>query len=234
MKQFLCLIFISLSVSVLHAQEYDNDANLWGHLNLEKKINKKFSVILRLKSRFDNNISRYELGYGRLSVTYSPFKDFKILAGYDYGFKIRNAGYYGNRQTYIIAAMFKKDFRRFRFSYRNRLQVRLNNLNISDDGYIPYVIDRNKFTIRYEATKRLDFYLAEELYVPLMSPSVKGITRTRSFAGLVIKTTKNQSIELYFALQTQIQENNWYKQHKKYSKALNRDFIYGIGYNIEF
>lgn len=234
MKQILSIILISILVSA-NAQEYDNDANLWGHVNLEKKINKKFSVLLRLKSRFDNNISRYELGYGRLSVTYSPFKDFRLQAGYDYGFKIRNPGYYGNRQTYIIAAMFKKDFRRFRFAYRNRLQIRFHNLNISDDGYIPYLTDRNKFTVRYEATKRLNFYLAEELFIPLFSPTVKGITRTRSFAGLVIKTTKNQSVELYFALQNQIQRNDWYKQRKSYPNGnLNRDFIYGIGYNIEF
>lgn len=234
MKRILIFIFLTCAY-ISEAQQYDNDAWLWANLNLEKKINKKLSVLLRLKSRWNNNISQHDLGYTRLAVTYSPLDKIKFQLGYDYGMKMRGTGYYGNRHTYLVAAFFRHDFGRFKFIYRNRLQMRFHDLNISDDGYIPYLTDRNKFTLRYEATKRFEFYVAEEIFIPLMSPQAKGITRSRSFAGMTFNTTKHQSLNIYFAFQAQLQKNDWYNPRDKYSSSpLNHDYIYGIGYNIEF
>lgn len=231
------ILFLALLITAfgLTAQEFDNDARFWAHVNLEKKVNKKFSVYLRLKSRWDNNISRHELAYGRLGITYGPFEKIKFQLSYDYGQRIKNRGYYGDRQTVAIAGIFKHDFGRFKFIYRNRLQFRFTDVGVSDDGYIPRITDRNKFTLRYEATKRFEFYIAEEIYIPLMSPQAKGITRSRSFLGMTFNTAKHQSLDIYFAFQAQLQKNNWYNQRNKYDNTpLNHDYIYGIGYNIEF
>lgn len=236
MKRIFIFIFLSFVIRI-SAQEYYNDARLWANIYIDKKVNKFLNIHLNQKNRWNQNISRFELGYADMGITIHPFKtrNIKFLFDYVYARKQTKVGSFSPRHTFYTAVIFRKDYRRFRFMYRNLVQVIYKDYNTSKYGYIPYFYDRNKITVKYEATKRFEFYVAEELYIPLFSPQVKGLTRSRAFVGMFINTTKHQQLELYFSFQQQLARNDWYSQKNKYPNTLlNHDFIYGIGYSFQF
>jgi hypothetical protein len=105
----------------------------------------------------------------------------------------------------------------------------------SDKSSVMRIYDRNKITLRHETTRRWAFWLATEVYVPLNNSQIRGIDRTRYFVGTTLRTSKFQSLDLYFMLQTQVQRGAWFDQNSAFqNEPLNRYFIYGINYNIEF
>ncbi len=243
MKRVLVAIFIALS-SFSIAQTYSfNDAQVWFNLYLEKKVNKKISVHLNQQDRWTNNASTFNFAYADVGVTYKITKNIKILADYVFTQKrmlIKSDDYpisFGTIHQYYIAMTFKKDLARWRFMYRAMYQFQFNNPYTSYYGITPFHYIRNKFIAKYELNKRLTFYAAEELYIPLNSPQIKGIDRTRTFIGLFLNTFKKQQLELYFMYQNRIQNGAWFKQHntyQAYNYILEKDFVYGIGYSFDF
>jgi hypothetical protein len=234
MKRNLTLLLLLLGFFGF-SQIYYNDAQLWFNFYLEKKITKKFLVHLNQQDRFENNISQYRLGYADVGITYKFSRQAKLLVDYVFTGKKRNTDYFRTIHQGYVALVLKKDIRRWRFSYRNMLQVQFNQPMTSKDGYIPYCYDRSKFTIRYEASKRFLFYTAEELYSPLINPRSTHLDRSRTFIGMFYNITKTNQIEFYFMFQSLLVKQEWYNQNKYYPDyMLNHDFVYGIGYSIAF
>ncbi len=228
----LALLLFHLFAS---AQNYYDDAQIWGEIYLEKKLNKKFDVHLDLQGRFINNVSQLGRARSDIGVGYKITKNIKVTAAYRYVQKRNKDDSYRTRHQYYVALILKKNLGRWRFSYRNRFQSRYNVPGDNSDVNVVQYYDRNKITIRYEATKRFSFYVAEEVYIPINNPQLTGLSQSRSFAGTHIKVTKRQQIELYFMYQVQLQKGDWYTQDDDYSyKPLKRNFVYGIGYSIEF
>jgi hypothetical protein len=236
MKKIILFILVYLC-STAQAQPYYNDARLWTNIYFEKTFAKSFNVHLNQKNRWDQNMQRFELGYVDIGVTVKPFKKWnvKFLLDYVYALKQKNNGDFRPRHTAYAAVVLRKDFGRFRLMYRNLAQVTYKGYQVSKTGYIPYYYDRNKVTLKYEATKRLEFYIAEEISIPLFTPQQFTISRSRSLAGLFITVTKHQLLELYFGFQQQLTDTDWYDQKSSYPNSmLKRDYIYGIGYSFLF
>ncbi len=227
--------FISLLFSLSCSAQYLDDAQLWLNFDLEKKINNKFDAQLSLKGRGTDNVSQFGRAAIDLGVVYKFNKNIKLMADYVFIQKKRKSDSYNSQHQYYLALILKKDFGKWQFNYRNKFQCRFKSVKTSEDGYIPYFYDRNKLTIKYEATKRFVFYVAEEVYIPLNNPQIKGLSRSRSYAGTFIKTRKKQHLELYFLYQVQLQNGDWYNQDDSYYfDPLKRNFVYGVGYTIEF
>jgi len=234
LKLNIGLLFCIYSV-IGHSQNYTDDSQLWMYLKLEKKIHKKFDIHLKLQSRITDNISEFGRAYSDIGIGFKLNKNIKLIADYVFTEKKAKNGSYKTRHTYYAALILKKDFRRFEFTYRNLFMCRYKDPFTRYDGYIAYYYDRNKLTITYEATKRVSCYIAEEVNMPLNNPQLKGLSRSRSYAGVDIIVKKHQKLELYFMHQLQLQQGDWFDQDISYiSKPLNRYFVYGIGYSISF
>ncbi len=213
MKYIIISINLFFGASCL-AQIYSyNDAQLWFNLYLEKKVSDKFTLHLNQQDRWTNNVSQFNFAYADAGITFKVTKYMKIMADYVFTQKRRPDESFSNIHQCYLAVNLKKDFRRWRFNYRNMVQFQFNNPYTSYYGDIPFYYDRNKFIIKYELNKRYSFYAAEELYIPLNSPQIKGIDRTRTFVGLFYTMFRNQQLELYFMYQNRIQNGSWFKQH---------------------
>jgi hypothetical protein len=233
MKRYYLFLFIFVAAQSF-SQDYYDDAQVRAYLNLQKKITKNFWVHLDQQYRFTNNVSEFTRGSVEAGVTWKVAKFFKLQGNYTFIQNHKNNGRFATRHWYSAAAIFKHDIDRWRFMYKNLFQVRSGDVN-SEEMNLFRLYDRNKIVVKYEATKRFTFYVAEELYVPLNSPQTKGIDRSRSFIGTEIVTCKDQHLELFFMYQFRLQRNDWFDQKKTYpNKPLKRDFIYGISYNITF
>jgi hypothetical protein len=235
MKKLYVLIILLLQIETFHAQQYYQDARLWTNVYFEKSFGKSFNIHINQKDRFNHNMQKFELGYADVGVTYKLTKNVKFLLDYVYALKHRNDDSWSSRRTAYVAVVLRKDLGRFRVLYRNLAQVSYKNLNTSKTGYIPYYYDRNKVTLKYEATKRFEFYVAEEITIPLFIPQGFMISRSRAFAGMFVNVTKHQVLEFYFALQQQFVPNDFYKQKNSYPNTpQKRDYIYGVGYSFLF
>ena len=235
MKQIFVFMFLLFNTWCFAQSAYLNDAQLWYNIYVEKKVSKKILLHINQQTRFTNNVSQFQLGYADVGVTYRFTRNFKILMDYVFTQARRNQPYIATFHQFYIAPQFKKDIGRWRFMYRNMFQVQYNNPFTSANGSTPYFYDRNKFTVKYEFNKRFTGYIAEELYIPLNNPQVKGIDRSRSFVGVFYKTFKHQQLEFYFLYQIQLQNGDWYNQHSNYyDNMLSHDFVYGIGYSFNF
>ncbi len=237
MKKLACSILLLFSVKNF-AQVYSyNDAQLWFNLYLEKKVNNKFSIHLNQQDRWTENVSQFNFAYADMGVTYKLNKQIKFLADYVFTQKLRPDGSYGTIHQYYTAMVVKKEIMRWRFAYRLMYQFQFNNPYTSYYALTPFHYIRNKFIVKYEYNKYFTFYAAEELYTPLNSPQITGIDRNRTFVGLFFNTYKHQQLELYFMHQNRIQNGTWFKQHSSYDASnflLEKDFVYGVGYSIDF
>ncbi|MBC7695344.1 MAG: DUF2490 domain-containing protein [Burkholderiales bacterium] len=230
----LSLVFF-ICVLIGSAQNYASDSQLWCYLSLQKKLNKKFDLHLKLQGRMINNSSELGRASSNFRISYKVYKNIKLLIGYNFTEKKNNKEIYKPRHTYYGGIELKKDFRRFEFSYRNLFMCRYKSPFTSYDGYIAYYYDRHKVTIKYEVSKRLSCYIAEEVNMPLNNPQLKGLSRSRTYAGVDINVKKHQKLELYFMYQQQLQQGDWFNQDISYTgKPLHQYFVYGIGYNISF
>jgi hypothetical protein len=231
---FLGIIVLLSAFTSVSAQKYYNDAQLRLNLGLEKRITKKFSITLDQQDRFTKNVSEFNRASFDIGLTYKLTKYLKIKADYVFIEKKNNANYFIERNWYYVAAIFKVEKNKWTFFYRNLAQARMGPIN-SDEASITKWYDRSKITVKHETTRRTSFWIAEEVYVPLNNPQSTGIDRSRTYIGTTIKTLKDQNLEFYFMYQAQLQRGKWFDQTYKYqNNLLNRYFIYGINYNIEF
>jgi hypothetical protein len=234
MKQKLLGIFLFLSILVT-AQQYYDDAKARMSIGLEKKISKKLSLRLQQQDRWDKNLSRYYRGSLDVGISYKITPNIKLEADYVYIQRRKKTDRFTARHWTSVDVVFKKEVRRFSFLYRNMLQARFKEPGTAKDSYIARWYDRNKLTVKYQLSKRFEMFVAEEIYIPLNSPLVKGPERSRSIIGTDIKTFRHQELELYFMYQLQLQKDNWYKLSDKYQYPyMNRDFIYGLSYTFTF
>lgn len=234
MKHFFIYIII-LTGLTSQAQMYLDDAQIWFNLDLEKKLSDRWDLQLKFKGRATDNIS--QIGrtgvYGGLS--YKLHKNVRLLGHYAYVQRRRNNDSYKARHQFYLSLLLKKDIGKWRFSYKNKLQARMEDPKTDPDYHIVRYFDRNKLMIKYEVTKRLEFFVAEEIYIPLNNPQIKGISRSRSYAGTFINVTKNQKLELYFLYQLQLQNGDWFDHDiSYYPDPLKRHYVYGVGYSINF
>jgi hypothetical protein len=229
MKKAVLSIFL-FSFCLSKAQNYYDDAQLRQHINIEKRFGDAFSVSLEQQSRIGYNASTYTRGSLDVGFNFRINKNIRFCADYVFIEKRQKNGDFLPRHWYSGAIVLKKDIGRWKFLYRNLFQARYGYT--SDLLNVRYY-DRNKATVKYEATKRFSFYLSEELYIPVNSPQAKGLDRSRSYAGMNIKMSKRQVLELYFMYQVQLQKNDWFDQSNGYdNKLLKRYFVYGIGYSL--
>jgi len=235
MKALLTGILIFLSVLLLAQNGYVDDAHIWTKFSIKKKLNNRFSIQLKNQDRITNNVSEFGRFKADLGLIYKLTANIRIKAGGALIERRKPAGYYSPRYRWYLAAMLKKDIRRWKINYRHLFQWQYVDPFTSADGSIPYLYDRNKLSLEYECNKFLSLYVAQELFLPLNDPKGKAFDQSRSFLGLLYNLTKNQQLELFFLYKLQLQNSDWYEQKNSYSdRMLSRDFVYGVGYSIEF
>jgi hypothetical protein len=235
MSRILLSIFFIFACMCFKAQTENQDAQLWAYFKLEKKIGDRASVFLNLKGRAINNVMVPGRGAADLGFSYKFSKYVRGHLDYQFVERIKSNGSYKPMHQLRAAIALKGELDHWSFIYRNMLQIRSKGLLDDHDNHNLYLYDRNKLTVKYELSKRFSPYVAEEVYIPLNNPQLKGLSRSRSYLGTLVQITKRQQLDLFFMFQLQLQQGNWYKDDMSYTlQPMAQKFVYGIGYTIEF
>ncbi len=198
---FLCML------SFLGKAQVINDAGLWTTLNFEKKLNKKFAILLTEEFRMRENITRLNLFYTDLGISYKPAEFFKASISYRWIDKYQVEGYFSFRHRFSLDLLFKKKIENFIVSYRHRLQREVRDINSTYDGRLPEWYSRSKVEVKYDIGKRLTPYVSFEaryqINNPRMQESDNTWHRSRYALGFNYEMNKRNTLGAYYLIQNE-------------------------------
>lgn len=209
-----------LNLSLLKAQEV-NDFAVWNYVGLEKKVNKSFSVNLKVQTRLSENASQLSRAAANFGVTYKINKSFRLSAGYVYIRRNSNPGeLFSNRHRLYADLTYKAELNRFVISNRLRYQSQKTDIHTSEFGSFAQNTLRDKLTVKYNFNIYVNPYIAQEMYCQL-----NGIylSRSRTYLGLYYNINKDSNLEFYLL-----------RQHDLYENNPSHTYALGIGYNLQF
>jgi len=218
LSSFLFVILVGFS-----AFGQSKDAQLWTSINLDKKINRAFSLSLSEEIRFTDNISEIGTQFTDLGITWKLHKNWRLSGNYRFTNKRRLDDSYSKRHRYYFDLVYRKKFDKLNLSLRTRFQSQYADVNSSETGKIPEYYSRNKISLKYEINKKYTPYLTTELFTPLFTTEGFYLDNVRYSAGIEYSFNKRSSLDLFYMIQ------------QEYNKSRpETDFVIGLGYNHSF
>ncbi|MBI3521334.1 MAG: DUF2490 domain-containing protein [Bacteroidetes bacterium] len=224
------IVFAVLLTPGLLAQDQAKvfrDAGMWNTLNVKKKLNKQWSVLLTQELRLKENYSELNLTYTDVGVEYSIGSRIKTSVVYR---SIQKYIYdkplsFRNRLMWDIG--YKRRWNRWTFQYRHRLQVEVKNYATSKNGHMKEWFSRSKFSLKYEWNKRVSPYISAELRYQINDPRSpeynNGFHRSRYQLGVDYKVNSKQDFGIYYLFQHEFNLSN-----------LMELYIIGVEYSFDF
>lgn len=223
LRNILVLAFLC-SLSTGAAQAFDDDAKLWINTAFSTKITKKIEGALMLQNRLNNNFSQYS-GYSSFTLNYKLNKYFKLTGGYVLGARHELNGNYSAIQQAFAGLIIRRQFQNTQLSFRSIVQSQQRGFSSLDYGSTLRLFSRNKLSLRFSLSRRLDAIAATEIYFTLLDEGkFEPIGRTRLQAGFNYKLSRTLDFEPYFLFQ---------RNYERSGQA-SRGFIYGITLKKEF
>ena len=184
----------------------------WSSLNF--KIDAPFSTKLNIEQslRFEDNLSQFKQTFTEISISYKINDLMRIDIPYRYSI-------YKNKtkNRISIGSSIKLNKKKIGTKYRLKFQ------NIKESDKPIEITFRNKFTISYKVKKKIEPFIAYEIFNPYEN-RIRGIDETRISLGSQIKINKKRYIKFYYI-------------HKKEDllKAKNNSlYILGLDYSLSF
>mgnify|MGYP001201738314 FL=1 len=188
------------------------DNQSWSSLNF--KIDAPFSTKLNIEQslRLENNLSQFKQTFTEISISYKINDLMRIDIPYRYSI-------YKNKtkNRISIGSSIKLNKKKIGTKYRLKFQ------NIKESDKPIEITFRNKFTISYKVKKKIEPFIAYEIFNPYEN-RIRGIDETRISLGSQIKINKKRYIKFYYI-------------HKKEDllKAKNNSlYILGLDYSLSF
>jgi len=221
----------------------DDDFGLWGEVNVEKKLNKKWTLGAGAEYRSRDNVKESDrLSFGA-DATYKVTDWLKASAGYtllcDNVYKLNEnatkyADYWGVRHRFSLSLTASKSLQnltvslreRWQYTYRPERTVMRHHVVTGDEvgektyGAKGKNVWRNRLQLKYKLTKAWRPYVNAESFV-----AGSGLEKIRYAAGTEYRLSKQHSFEARYIYQ-HVYDN-------ESADEPNRHAI-GIGYTYSF
>ncbi|CAN5432803.1 DUF2490 domain-containing protein [soil metagenome] len=216
-------VFLFLLVLPSFAKAQVNDAGLWTSINLDKKINKQFTINFTEELRFNENISELGNYFSEFSLEYKFNKMISASVGYRFIQKRNLDGYYSKRHRFISEIAFKKKLRNLAVNLKLKYQSQYSNYYSSETGKIPDQYLRTKLQLKYDLNKRYTPSISGESFYFLNSKEGVLFNNYRLTIGFNYEFSKKSSLDLAYLINKEIQVNDpW------------TSYITSIGWNYSF
>ncbi len=227
---FRYLSFLIIGFSLFYSNIYGqttSDASLWMSVAVDKKLNKNHEFYAKFQSRLSDNFSTYNYSFVDFGLSNRITKNIKFDFSYVLNTRRRyeNEGFvYIPRHQIYANITFKRNIMRFRIANRNQVQTDLEDGNFDGSRMGTDYFYRNKTTIKYKTSKKIEPYIYYEWYLRMNHQRDREdfIYRQRMSAGLEYRISKRKSISCFYMLQRQIRSGP--------------DFVnaFGVTYNYSF
>jgi hypothetical protein len=229
MKKIFFSLFIFGSIAAFaQATKPSQDAGLWATINLEKKLNEKFSVFLTEEFRARENFSVINLFYTDIGVEYRPAKVLRLALSYrNIQKNLPEENRYAFRHRLQFDIILKKKFGNFNLAYRHRLQREMRDVYVTEKGFLPEWYSRSKFTVKYDFDKAIVPYVAAEFRYQIEDPrrleSNGTWHRARFIGGFDYKLNDKNTLGAYYLVQ---QEFNVKTPQSIYIVGLEYSYVF--------
>lgn len=209
-----------------HAQ-VENDAGLWSTFTLQKKINKKISVVIDQEFRLRENFQRINLFYTNIGIDYKLNKYFKISPSYRAIQKIRFNTTLSHRHRLSLDATLKKKFKNITLAERVRYQIEVQDFLTSTKGKLPEQFLRFKTDIKYDLNTKITPFFSCELRYQIRSWRGSDMIynhrfhRIRNIVGADYQLNDAHTFTIYYLIQNEFN-----------IKDLENIYILGLAYTI--
>ena len=201
---FLLSAICHLPSALCHAQDYP-DAGSWNTINIDKSINKRFSVLFTEECRLRENFTCLNLFYTNLGIEYIVAKNFKAALIYRWIDKWQDDQTFSFRHRLMLDLTFKHKFGNLTASFRNRTQVEERDIFTSANGRLPEWYSRNKFGAKYDLGRRYTPFASIELRYQLHDPrnieSDRLWHRNRYVLGVEYTINAKSTFAAYYLIQ---------------------------------
>ncbi len=198
-----------------------SDAGLWLSINIEKKITPLLSINFDQELRMNENITEAGTIFSDIGISYKINKYLRVSANYRFINKRRMDDSYSNRHRYYFDLMFRKKFKPITISFRTRFQSQYADVYSSKDGKIPQYYSRNKLSIKYDFSKKIQPYISAELFSPLKYPYNVFMDNARYCIGTEYVINRMHTLDFFYLFQKEYKVKNPLSEH-----------IIGIGYSL--
>jgi len=217
LKPFFLLIVFNLVIGFQTFSQI-KDFQSWNSISIEKKVNKKTSLLLDQEFRFQENASQFEDYITVLGAQYEINKYIKISGAYRFTYSTSFENGVKNENRYFADLSLKYKVNRFTLGSRTRYQMEYQKHELNHWHTL-----RNKFSVKYNINKSKLTPVADyEFYYSLNSPVKNLIYRSRYTLGMDYEISKTLSVNSYYQLQTQ----------RDYLRKPRNTYILGLGLNI--
>ncbi len=225
-KTIICCFFVMFFWWGGSAQN-TKDAGSWITFSLQKTITKKINLAIDQELRLKENFQRVNLFYTNIGIDYKISKNIKISPSYRSIQKKRFEPGFSYRHRFMLDVTLKKKISSITLSERVRYQAEVQDYFSSRKGYIPEHYLRFKTDLKCNALDKITPYISCELRYQLTAPRGDdpfynyGFHRVRNVAGIEYKINDNNSLNLYYLIQSEFDISN--------KESI---YIVGLGYNL--
>ena len=222
-------IFFIISIffpSLMSAQAV-NDAGLWVSFNLEKKLNKRFGVFLTEEYRRKENLTQTNLLYTEIGMSFKPYGFMKVSLSYRSIQKYEKEEVFTFRHRVTMDMVFKKKIGKVTSSYRERVQMQVNDINTSEFGNIPVWSARQKMELKYDLNNAIKPFVSVEGRFQFQNPKNAELgyswNRIRYTGGFDCKMNEMNTFALYYVIQNSFNVSvprNYYQIGVSYTLSL--------------
>lgn len=217
MKQFL--VFLLACFPALWLSSQVKDAGLWLSTTGEYNFSLELSAEVTEEFRFNENVSELGSYFTDAGVSYKLLKGL-LRPSFHYRFvqKRRLDDSYSKRHRWYFDLALRKKAGPFDMSVRTRYQSQYADVFVSDEGKVPSLTWRNKFTVRFDTEKKLIPFASVELFTDVRARVNNNV---RYAGGLNYKPNQMHEFSLFYMHQREFNVNDPYW-----------DYIWGIGYSV--
>ena len=239
----MCKYYVAalLLVSSVPTMAQTDDFGLWSEVNVEKKLNKKWSLDAGLEYRNRDNMKTADRWSFGANVNYKLTDWLKLSAGYslldDHYYKLNDSGkkyadYWGLRHRFNVSATASKAFgnltlslrERWQYTYRPETTVqRYYTANDTEADEHTYSgkgknVWRNRLQAKYKLSNMFRPYANVETYMS------DGWDKIRYAAGTELRLNKQHSFDIKYMYQHPFSQDD---------TDANRHIL-GLGYTYKF
>lgn len=220
-RKIYIILFLFFFACSANAQ--DPDFGIWYGVSAGHKMSKKIELDLSGNVRTFSNASKIEEVFIEGGLTYNLNKFLSASGSYRLTKKIEDNNSYYFRHKYFADIKGNFPLKNFSFSCRLRYQVESKTYIQDDNDNVPGYTGRVKLKVVYKTpTFPLNPYAYLESFCPMFSKHSGSIGKNRYSAGVDVKVTKMQSVQVEYIFQ------------RDYQPHLSDINVISVNYSVKF
>ena len=189
-----------------------DDNESWTSIGFERNLPYSLELEFEQELRLNNQLSTFKQTFSEVSISYEVFDGLKIQIPYRYAIFEKKI-----KQRLSFNGSYKYSFNPISLKYRTKFQRTYEKEELPDD------LIRNKFTIEFKLSKKIEPYVSGELF-HLYNTDHNQLDEYRVSFGVAVDLPRKKSIKIFYT----------YKKEDITKSSPDKINIFGLAYSFKW